>query len=159
MERRFPGDFLSGVGGHAAHERDERRVRHAHPVVDRPAGPDRGEQRVVLGLVHVVHHTVVPPLIRPRDHRGAPGEDGADACRADDAVGVFGVAPVDGAAAEEPVDAAGVLIRDEAVVERAALARVRSSADGHGFERQPVVEPPRHLVGAVPAAQENCHVA
>src|SRR5262249_10582488 len=50
----LPGDDLAGVGGHAAHDGQEAAVGHPLAVVDGLAGPDAGEQLVVLVLVHVV---------------------------------------------------------------------------------------------------------
>src|ERR1035438_9118341 len=48
----LPGDFLAGVGGHAAHDSHERAVRHPLAIVDRPAVADAGEQFIVLVLIH-----------------------------------------------------------------------------------------------------------
>src|SRR5262249_48095094 len=58
-ERHLPGDRLAGVGGHAAHDGQERAPGHVLAVVERPAGADAGGELVVLGLVHVVRRPVV----------------------------------------------------------------------------------------------------
>src|SRR5271157_5474013 len=54
VEGHFPGDLLAGVGGHAAHDCQQRAPGHVLAVVDRPAAADAGEELVMLRLVDVV---------------------------------------------------------------------------------------------------------
>src|SRR5271166_6518835 len=61
VEGHFPGDLLAGVGGHAAHDRQQRAPGHVLAVVDRPAAADTGEELVMLRLVNVVMGAVVVP--------------------------------------------------------------------------------------------------
>ena len=48
IQRLIPGDLLAGVGGHAAHDREQRAGGHALAVVHRLVLADGGEQQVVL---------------------------------------------------------------------------------------------------------------
>ena len=72
VHRHVPGDRLAGVGGHAAHDRQQRALGHVLAVVDRLAAADAGEQLVVLGLVDVVVRAVVGPVRSPSDDRRPP---------------------------------------------------------------------------------------
>ena len=53
VEDEVGRDDLAGVGGRAAHQGQQRALSRRFAVVDRLAGPDRGEHLVVLDLVHV----------------------------------------------------------------------------------------------------------
>ena len=53
---------MAGVGGHAAHDGDQRAASHVLAVVERLAVADAGEQLVVLGLVHLVFRAVENPF-------------------------------------------------------------------------------------------------
>src|SRR5689334_15530140 len=66
VQRLVPTDDLAGVGGHAAHDRQQGAARHVGAVIDRVARADRGEELVVLGLVHVELLVAVgePPAVR-----------------------------------------------------------------------------------------------
>ena len=52
MHRLFPGDFLPGVGGHAAHDRHQRGVAHVLAVIDRLAVANRAQKSHVLIPIH-----------------------------------------------------------------------------------------------------------
>src|SRR6476619_7150559 len=92
VQRLLPGHLLTGVGGHAAHHRQQRAGRHALAVVHRLVPPDRSEQQVMLALVHVVLLSVEAPVRLTLDARRRPAADRTRAVSAHNVVGVFVVA-------------------------------------------------------------------
>src|SRR5262249_39833482 len=65
-QRPLPGDLLAGVRGHAPEDGGHRTLDHVVAVVQDLAGPQAGEQLVVLGLEGVV----LPAGVLPNDVAG-----------------------------------------------------------------------------------------
>src|SRR6187397_1388101 len=101
VERLLPGHLLAGVGGHPAHHREQRAGRHALAVVHRLVPPDRGEEPVMLALVHVVLLPAEAPVGLTLDARRWTAADRARAVGAHNVVGIFVVAAFDLAAREK----------------------------------------------------------
>ena len=64
IECHLPRDFLSGVGGHAAHDRHHRAARHPFAIVDRLARSDGGQSAVQFRCcIHRLAYGVGDPLL------------------------------------------------------------------------------------------------
>src|SRR5258705_2781662 len=119
-----PGDALASVGGHSAHDGEQRRLGHALAVVDGFAFADGGEHFIVLGLVHVVFHAVPAPGVFAFDLVAVAAVDGASAFGAVKIVehAAFGAFLL--AAREKAAGAVGVVVDDGKVIVDVAIGGV-----------------------------------
>src|SRR5216683_4998632 len=150
VHRLVPGDFLAGVGGHAAHHREQRAGGHALPVVDGFALPYCREEHVVLVLIHVVLLAFEGPRFFAGNSWQRTTADGAGALTTQNVVGVFVPAVVDLAASEECAEIIRVkVIHLEVIVDVAALGGNLAAADANAADGRLVLHRPGDLVGAV----------
>src|SRR5687767_6713776 len=67
VHRLLPSDLLASVGSHTAHDPHQRAVRHPDSIVDGLSFANRGEKRVMLGLIHVIALCLKNPVSLPSD--------------------------------------------------------------------------------------------
>src|SRR5205085_11204063 len=113
IERVIPGNFFSGISGHAAHDGEQGAAGHTDAVVDRFAFANGGEEFVVLDLVHVGPRAGIGPIFFAfGEGHSRKTEDACGAFGAENGVGVVVGAVVLLAAKDEAVCAVGILVND-----------------------------------------------
>ncbi len=142
--------ILTGVGSHSSHDAEQRARRHTFAIIHWLTLADRGEQYVMLMLVHIVLRTLEGPgsLAFDAGQRTAPDRQGA--FRAENIIGILVVAAFDLTTAEECANVVGVeVIHLEVIVDIADAVRDLPPTHRNTTYRRLVLERPSDLVGGV----------
>src|SRR3954469_24945283 len=161
IHRLFPGDFLARIGGHAAHDRQQRAVRHADAIIDRLPLADAREELVMLVLIHVRRLVLakLPGVLAFNDKRPAERpHDLRHAICAHEIIGIIAKTLFLLATGMKTAHTVRVFIDDRKMIEDVAVFRCRPdlpAAQSHALHRRLVLHHPSHFVNAMHRLLDN----